>query len=407
MATEFTATVMEIGGDYTTLTAAEAGLQNNLTLSTIKVFSISTSTPTTIAPGDAVTGLTSGATGVCVLVNRARTQILIKSIVGTFQSGEVVKKTSDASRIVTLSNSGGSPICGINITGVWNSAEMNTVGISGWTTSAINYINIYTSGTGRHNGKYNTTTYRIETVESYGLVILEDFCRIDGIQVKLTVVSGYVICIGTGSLNNGAIIQISNSIIRGVLSEEATLCKGIAFLAMVSGISTYKLWNNIIYGFKNGAYDNHGISFNSVGNVYCYNNTIYNCYIGYRRVAGTVYAKNNIAQGCTYGFYGTYDAASTNNASDIVSDAPGSNPQTGTVSFVSIVSGSEDLHLIVSDTIAKDQGVDLSGDANLPITTDIDEFTRSGTWDIGADEYETPTVLIPLFMRTYQNRRNV
>jgi len=40
-----------------------------------------------------------------------------------------------------------------------------------------------------------------------------------------------------------------------------------------------------------------------------------------------------------------------------------------------------------SDSIFKDVGTDLSLDANLPFTDDINSETRSGTWDIGADEY--------------------
>ena len=41
-----------------------------------------------------------------------------------------------------------------------------------------------------------------------------------------------------------------------------------------------------------------------------------------------------------------------------------------------------DFHLHSSDTTAKDAGTDLSG----TFTDDIDGDTRSGTWDIGADE---------------------
>jgi hypothetical protein len=50
-------------------------------------------------------------------------------------------------------------------------------------------------------------------------------------------------------------------------------------------------------------------------------------------------------------------------------------------------SASNNYHLSSFDTAAKDAGVNLSGDVNLPFNTDIDGQTRSGTWDIGADEY--------------------
>jgi hypothetical protein len=47
-----------------------------------------------------------------------------------------------------------------------------------------------------------------------------------------------------------------------------------------------------------------------------------------------------------------------------------------------------DLHLNNSDTVAKDKGVDLSADANLAITDDIDGDSRTAPFDVGADEIE-------------------
>jgi hypothetical protein len=52
-----------------------------------------------------------------------------------------------------------------------------------------------------------------------------------------------------------------------------------------------------------------------------------------------------------------------------------------TFSFVSVTDAT-DLHLASNDTGAIDLGADLSG----TFTTDIDGQTRTGTWDIGADE---------------------
>ncbi len=53
--------------------------------------------------------------------------------------------------------------------------------------------------------------------------------------------------------------------------------------------------------------------------------------------------------------------------------------------------GNDDFHLGSADTVAKDKGTDLSTDANLPIWDDIDSDERSGTWDVGADEYIAAT----------------
>src|SRR6185369_8744594 len=96
-ATEFVVTLKSSSGDFTSLHSAQSTLANDITVSTIKVFSISATTTPPIAAGDSVTGLTSGATGTLVWLNAAHTQVLIKSISGTFQNAENVKKTSDAS----------------------------------------------------------------------------------------------------------------------------------------------------------------------------------------------------------------------------------------------------------------------------------------------------------------------
>ena len=50
--------------------------------------------------------------------------------------------------------------------------------------------------------------------------------------------------------------------------------------------------------------------------------------------------------------------------------------------FLSIVSLSENLHLEPSGHSAGNRGLDLSTD----FTIDIDNATRSGAWDMGADE---------------------
>lgn len=59
--------------------------------------------------------------------------------------------------------------------------------------------------------------------------------------------------------------------------------------------------------------------------------------------------------------------------------------------------GSYDFHLDSSDTAAKDQGYDLSA----IFTTDIDGDTRSGTWDIGADEYVALSTWKPFIISIY------
>lgn len=58
---------------------------------------------------------------------------------------------------------------------------------------------------------------------------------------------------------------------------------------------------------------------------------------------------------------------------------------TGTPTYVD--SANDDFHLASGDTVAKDNGTDLSADANYAFDDDIDSDTRSGSWDIGFDEF--------------------
>lgn len=61
--------------------------------------------------------------------------------------------------------------------------------------------------------------------------------------------------------------------------------------------------------------------------------------------------------------------------------------------------GAPDYHLAAGDTGAKDLGKDLGVVGLYAHSDDIDGDTRSGTWDIGFDEYIAPggAVLTPFF----------
>jgi len=130
----------------------------------------------------------------------------------------------------------------------------------------------------------------------------------------------------------------------------------------------------------------------TTGSVRNYNCTAYGCAIGISSDGAGTLAKNCGTANCANGFNGTFDAASTNNASNLAADAPGSNPQNSV--NPSFVSAAADLHLTSGDTAWKDRGADLSADALFPFSTDGDGAPRTGTWDIGADEVTgAPTIV--------------
>jgi hypothetical protein len=94
--------------------------------------------------------------------------------------------------------------------------------------------------------------------------------------------------------------------------------------------------------------------------------------------------KNNAVQDCTTS---DFDGAMTDSATNISSDA--TSPQTGlrSIDLDFVNAAANDYHLAAIDTEAIGSGTDLSADANLPFSTDIDGDTRpAGAWDIGADQ---------------------
>ena len=103
--------------------------------------------------------------------------------------------------------------------------------------------------------------------------------------------------------------------------------------------------------------------------------------------SGSGVRAKNLLVDCITTDFGTLHADSNYNASTDAT-APGANSRISqTFTYENAVG--LDYHLDSIDAGAKDFGTDLSGDATYPITLDVDGTTRSGSWDIGADELVT------------------
>ena len=276
-----------------------------------------------------------------------------------------------------------------------------------FTTSATNYIRIYTptntsteaNQSQRHNGKWNSSKFNMQSTFSVGNGIIgvsTAYMRVDGLQFYLTASASTPCVLNVNSASAGN-VYISNNIMRVKTSKGAT---GTAIISSWANLANIYVYNNIIYGSSGiSTYSGSAIamlSFNS-NSFYVYNNTLYNNTIGIYKSGATLVAKNNIAYNNTTDYTGAFDSSSTNNLSkDATAPAYNKYYVNATVNFVSTKSGAEDLHLSNSDSSSRGLGANLTADANLPFTTDIDGQVRPATgsvygWDIGADQTEKPT----------------
>jgi len=271
--------------------------------------------------------------------------------------------------------------------------------VSGYTTNSTYYIKFYTptntstecNQSQRHTGKAKSGgVFTGFTKENTGggaaITVSDDYITVQG-----------VIFWATGNYCQGMIIDypatypISRENLYYKFGEHDSNYCGLS-LSDYSGASSY---NDIFVKSK------LRVKKDQSANVYIYNASVYGAVID----AGTLgygVVRNSVASS----FEGTFNAASSNNASEDAT-APGANSlinQTLTnISWVSTDTNTEDLHINSGSTL-KDAGVDLSG----IFTTDIDGVTRTGTWDIGADEYVAAGggLSIPVAMADYRQMRN-
>lgn len=266
----------------------------------------------------------------------------------------------------------------VEISGTWSSADTTAVGISGITTSSTNNLTITTTGDARHDGRAKQTSGRSNHILSMAcnntwiVAIDSGYVTIDGLEIMCTSGSGYNY--GIGSWNANKYQTIKNNIIHDIPSRGS---------AIYTLDRTRNVYNNIVYNIAET-----GISVGGGNDSNLYNNTVYNYntagistrYGIQASTSGSI--KNNLA---VKGNSGGVDIATSPNTTSGSSDSSGSTATNLVDSdvFVSVSSGSYDFHLKSTATAIIDVGTSVSG----TFTTDIDGTTRSGTWDIGADEY--------------------
>ena len=309
---------------------------------------------------------------------------------------------------------------------VYNDGPMNDGGIQvyGYTTGPTNYIRIYTptaaSEVGisqRHTGIAGTGFRLVPSVTagsgSYQVLYIRDaYVRVEGIEIDgSNIVDGEEIYAVRTNHTDGD-VWVQDSIIHDLTNSLLYAANTGDVEAILNEIGNIKVSNSLIYNLDNlstnPSSNTYGMNFDQAGDTaYVFNNTVFNLkqsgasggglVYGIRAVGSTVHARNNYvgdvisAQNLEYAYEGTFSTTTNNVSSD--GTASGAGSQTGknnyAAYFVNTTSGAEDLHLRNdSSALWGSYGADLDGDANLPVTADIDGDSRDASQpDIGVDEF--------------------
>jgi hypothetical protein len=253
-----------------------------------------------------------------------------------------------------------------------------------FTTSATNYLLITTQGADRHAGVWDSGKYYIVATNRNGLYNNSScHVRIDGIQVQVTVNDdGDYIGIKLGNANQTAAdidLRATNCIVKGIQTLGSIIgLHARPFGGGGAGKSVFANCMAIDCG-QGGEAD--------TTSVYYYNCGFYGG--DYGLIADAAFVAKNclVYNAANNGYVGSFNAASTNNASTDAT-CPGSNKR-NSKTFTFVDAGAKDFHLAGGDVGARTLGADLSGDGTYSFSTDIDGDTRSGSWDIGPDQYLT------------------
>jgi hypothetical protein len=215
-------------------------------------------------------------------------------------------------------------------------------------------------------------------MSSNGVIrILENYVRVDGLQFNNTSASNPV-GIEISPPSNAYDIRINGCIVKG---NSITSHRGINIYNASSRTGTIYICNSVVYDNTNST--GIGIHCNMAGcTLYAYNNTVVNCYTGYKKANGTFRPINCIATDCTDGFNGSFTDEDYC-ISDVASDLSGAHSQ-NSAEPTYLDKGGKNFHLNISDTIARGQGTPDPGSGLF--NDDIDGVTRDATWDIGADQ---------------------
>lgn len=265
--------------------------------------------------------------------------------------------------------------------------RVNTGGLGQFVASAGKELRIYGNfaGTTKDSSKYG-----IETAFASGagagmcMALSNGYIWIEGVQVGQSTLSGQNAAAEIVYWSSGNTGYMKNFLVYGCNdSNAANTTRGF------SSINGINLINGIICDLGAGV----GTGIKNHQNSNFYSLTVKGptasggCALDISD--GTCVGKNLYLSGPVSIIYGTGTLAQTTVAtSDALANGTAlDNIAWSTANFTNVTAGSVDVALPTGSAL-KNVGTDTSGDASpFNFTTDITGATRSGTWDIGADEF--------------------
>jgi hypothetical protein len=403
MATEFFCTINKANAaeeDYSSLSSWEAALDEaDLTSALNRVYDVASVTGT-IDDGDNVDGQTGGYTAKVLHVNNANTsprRVMVVHDTGSeeFANGEVLQK--DGSNYITLADPCNSdtvkPVAEC-YKGGGTLADRVTINFAG--TDATNYVRVTVPESDRHVGIAGTGFVLDPSASGHAIDATDTYTVIEWLEI--TGVSG--------DWQYGVRLNAYHCTVRYCILHTGAGAQG--------GVYVYWSWgdvhNNIIY--KCGYI---GIRSDWADYFNIYNNTVYSCggYVDSSNIVLSNADSGNLHNNISVEPDGTGSCAvvdeDVTEDYNLVSDESLSNThdlqnKAAADQFVSVTSGSEDLHL-KSGADAIDAGTDF-GTSPSGVEIDIDGWdrdTEQSTWDIGAHECLTGTAFISTISKTGQD----
>jgi hypothetical protein len=273
---------------------------------------------------------------------------------------------------------------GENIGEIYDVNTTAAITIAGATnTDATNFRHLTVNSAHRHAGVWDTgkSNFQVSNGASGVINVDEAFSRLSYIQAKNTHATA-----GSAAyrINSVSGVQIAQCIGWATAASGGDDCAGVYVNG--AGATNYVIRNSVFYAMRRGIYVNNasatgGVIQNcaTVGNNVdgirsAATLTLTNCYSGGN--AGDDYNEAGVAGWSTW-------TATTNMCEDSITETGlTSGVAWSTANFTNVTAGSIDIHLVTGSALI-DAGTDLSGS----FTVDIDGVARSGTWDVGADEF--------------------